>query len=261
MNYQRAFKDLNTAISMSHVWIHQAYHEVSAKYKRTILGSLWISGSMVATALSMAIIFGGIFGQSLQVFFPFVLSGLIAFSMAIFPFAEGQETFMSNANIIRNHAYPFMYYVFETVSKNVILVMHHFVIFFIAVVLSNAFKVTHWSIILAIPLVIINMCAWTTVTAMVAARFRDLRFLLPYVAQLFSVLTPVFWQPSQISGWRMYIVHLNPIWGLLEIIRSPLLGKAAPEQAWILAISSCVVGIVLWLIFFPLSRRRIPFWI
>lgn len=261
MKYQRAFKDLINAISMSHVWMHQAYHEISGKYKRTILGSLWISASMVATALSMAIIFGGIFGQSLKDFFPFVLAGLVSFGMAIFPLAEGQETFMSNSGIIRNHSYPFMYYIFEVVCKNFLVFLHHLVVFFLALVLAGALKMPHWSLIISLPLVLINMCVWSTITAMIAARYRDLRFLLPYVGQILSVLTPIFWKADQLSGWRVYIVHLNPVWGLVEILRSPLLGNAAPDRAWLLAIISLSLGVASWLIFFPISRRRIPFWI
>lgn len=261
MKYKRAFADLNKAISMSHVWLHEAYHEISSKYKRTVLGSLWISGSMVATSLSMAIIFGGIFGQGLKDFFPYVLAGLITFNLGVFPLAEGHETFMSKANIIRNHAYPFMYFIFEVVCKNILLALHHLVVFYIVLVLAGAIKLPHWTLIISLPLVIVNMCVWSTITAMIAARFRDMRFLFPYIAQIFSVLTPIFWRADQISGWRVFLVHLNPIWGLVEIIRSPLLGAEPPVQAWILACASLAIGLVVWLIAFPLSRRRIPFWV
>ncbi|CAN1484367.1 hypothetical protein MCEMIH15_00004 [Caulobacteraceae bacterium] len=44
----KAFADLSNGLGLSHVWVHQAYHVISAKYKRTVLGSLWISGAMVS---------------------------------------------------------------------------------------------------------------------------------------------------------------------------------------------------------------------
>lgn len=259
--YAKAFKDLQTTFSLWHVWFYQAYHVISAKYKRTALGSLWISGGMVATSLSLAIVFGGIFGQSLKDALPMIMAGIMCFGFTSYPLSEGQETFIANGSIIKNHAYPFSFYVLEGSTRNIFMFFHNLVVFYISMLIISAIKIPHWSIIPALLLVFIYMNIWGTLTAMMGARYRDLRFLLPYLGQLMSFITPVFWRADQLTGWRKLIVDLNPLYGLLEIVRYPLLGKAAPMHAWLLACIATIVGAVFWLIFFPRLRRRIPFWV
>ncbi|BEV11624.1 ABC transporter permease [Asticcacaulis sp. DW145] len=257
----KAVKDVKGGVSLYHVWMYQAYHDLMAKYKRTFLGSLWISGSMVATSLSLSIIFGGIFGLSLQEALPYIMSGMLAFTMAAYVLYEAPEMFMANASIIRNHAYPFTYYAFETTCKAVILFFHNMIVFYISMAFVGGPLLPHWSLIFAVPIVIIFMFSWGMVMAMIAARFRDMRFLLPYVGQLLSVLTPIFWHPTNLKGWKTALVDFNPFYGTVEITRQALMGSVAPSKVWVLAIVSTALGVIVWAFAFTINRRRIPFWI
>jgi len=117
----KAFADLSNGLGLSHVWVRQAYHAISAKYKRMVLGSLWISGAMVASSVSMAIVFGGIFGQVLKVALPLIMAGLLTYAMIVFPLSEAPEApeaFVGNSTIIVNYAYPFTYFIFEAVCDH-----------------------------------------------------------------------------------------------------------------------------------------------
>jgi len=259
--FGRAFQDLNAAAKLYRVWVHQAYYGISAKYKRTALGSIWISGGIMASSLSMAIVFGGVFGQDLKVAFPMIMAGIICFALAAFPLNEGPESYMSNAVMIVNHAYPFNYFIFESVCKAFFLFLHNIIVFYVAVALAGGLKAPHWTIVPGLSLVLLSMFVWSNCAAMLAARFRDVRFLLPFLGSLMFVLTPVFWPAESLKGWRVALIHFNPIYGLLEIIRQPLIGKAPPSEAWTLAIISTALGVLAWLMFFPANRRRIPFWV
>ncbi|MFZ4664630.1 MAG: ABC transporter permease [Caldilineaceae bacterium] len=257
----KAFADLSNGLGLSHVWVHQAYHGISAKYKRTVLGSLWISGGMVASSVSMAIVFGGIFGQDLKVALPLIMAGLLTYMMVVFPLSEAPEAFVGNSTIIVNHAYPFTYFIFEAVCKSFFLFLHNLAVFYVMMAFIGSMVVPHWAILPGLLLVFTSMITWSTITAMFAARFRDVRFMFPFLGSLFLVLTPIFWQPSMLSGWRLALVHYNPLYGLLEVIRMPLLGKMPPTEAWMIASVTAALGLVAWLVFFPANRRRIPFWV
>jgi ABC-type polysaccharide/polyol phosphate export permease len=259
--FGKAFADLNAGARLYRVWVHQAYYGLSAKYKRTALGSLWISGGMVASSLSMAIVFGGIFQQDLKVALPLIMAGIICYSLAVFPLSEGPEAYISNAVIIVNHAYPFNYFIFESVCRAFFLFLHNIVVFYIAVALTGGLNATHWTIIPGLSLVLCSMFVWSNCAAMFAARFRDARFLLPFIGSLMFIVTPIFWPAEMLEGWRVALIHFNPLYGLVEVVRSPLIGKAPPPEAWTLAITSTALGVLAWLMFFPANRRRIPFWV
>lgn len=257
----KAFKDLKSGLAMRHVWLHQAYHELTVKYKRTILGSLWVSGSMAFTSVAVAIVFGGLFGQSLQEALPYIMAGNMAAGLAFYIISDATELYVGASSIIRNHAYPYTYYAFESVTRVFFLFLHNLVVYYIAMAIVGALAVPHWSLILGLPIILLIMVVWGMLTGMVAARFRDLRFLLPYISQLMFFLTPIYWHAENLRGWRSYIAYGNPFYGLVEIVRAPLMGKAAIAHNWYVSLSVLGVGILLWLIFFSAFRRRIPFWV
>jgi ABC-type polysaccharide/polyol phosphate export permease len=258
---QNALKDVTTGASLFNVWVYQAYHDVSSKYKRTVLGSIWISGGMVATSLALAIVMGGIQGQSLPDALPYIMCGILCFALPGYILGDAPEVYMSASNIIKNHAYPFSYYAFESVTRVFIIFLYNLVAFYIVMFALNRAAVPHWSLLPALFIVYANCIFWGTLMSMVAARFRDLRFLLPFVNQIAFFMTPVFWRAENLTGWRTHIVNFNPFYGLLEITRAPLMGYAAPEIAWSLSLGSLGAGVVLWSIFFNIFRGKIAFWV
>lgn len=257
----KAFMDLRRGFDLYRVWIYQAYHELSAKYRHTFLGSLWIAGSMVTTSLCLAIVFGAIQGQDLHEALPHVMGGILVYTLISFIFNEGAEVFISAGGIIRNHAYPFTYYVFEGVSRSFMTFLHNLIVFFVAMAIIGAVVVPHWTIVGGLLIVLLTIFTWGTVIGMLSSRFRDLRFMMPYVSQLLFFLTPIFWRADNLQGWRTYIVDANPVYGLVQVIRAPLLGNAPEAQSWLLALSAMFSGVIVWVFVFSAFRRRIPFWV
>jgi ABC-2 type transport system permease protein/lipopolysaccharide transport system permease protein len=258
----KAYIDLQKGLSLYKVWIYQAYHELSKKYQHTILGSLWIAGSMVTTSLCLAIVFGAIQGQNLFQTLPYIMGGILVWSLVGFILSEANEVFLGAGGIIKNHAYPFTYYMLEAVTRQFLTFLHNLVVFFLTLFCIGYFRVPNFELLLALPIVLVTMTSWGVVVAMLSARFRDLRFMIPYISQLVFFITPIFWQPSStVHGWRLSLVNYNPFYGLIEVIREPLLGNQPSSVCWVQAIGAMVSGLVVWAIVFSVFRRRIPFWV
>lgn len=259
--YKKAFDDLARGVALWPVWTYQAWHEMTARYKRTFLGTFWLAGSMVVTSIALALVWGGLMNRDLHEVLPYIMGGIMCFSLVAFPLNEGAELYLGSAGMIRNHAHPFSYYGLETVGKMVLTFAHNLIIFWIVVAFVRALSVPHWTLLLGFPIVLITMFTWGSVLGVAAARFRDLRFLLPYIGQLLFYITPVIWYVGDISNKRAWIANFNPLYGLLDVIRAPLLGQAPVPHAWSLALGSMIVGVILWLVIFPVFRKRIPFWV
>lgn len=259
--FSKAISDLVRGTRMMDVWLYQAYHEMTAKYKRTFFGSFWIAGSMIATSLSLAIVFGGLFGQTLKEALPFIMSGILVFTTCGFIVNEAQELFVGNGGIIKNNAFPFTYYVFEGLAKSYLTLLHNAVVYYVAMALIGALVMPDWIVIVGLAVNFAIIFCWSTLIGMMSARFRDMRFMMPYIGQLLFFMTPIFWKASSLSGPRQMVATFNPFYGMLEIIRSPLMGQPIPTICWINSLTFLVVGIIAWLIFFPIYRKKIPFWV
>jgi len=257
----KALLDLQRGYKLSHVWTYQAYHDITAKYKRTALGSLWVAGQVIFTSLSFAIVFGALFGNSIQETLPYLMSGIVCYQAAGSVLTEAPEIYMSNSGIIKNHAYPFTYYSFEAVARNLILWAHNVLVLEIILVLLQRWSLPHWTLIIGLPIVAINMFTWGSLVSMVSSRYRDLRFLLPYLGGLIQFMTPIMWHPEQLKGMSGLLVTYNPFFPLVEMLRAPLLGTAMPIEYWKSALIVTVSGAILWLLFFSAHRKRIAFWV
>lgn len=217
---------------------------------------------MVVTSVSLAVLFGALFRQPLQQSLPYVMSGMLAFSLAGFVLIEAPEVFMSSGAIIKNHAYPFSFYMLHGISKNLIMFLHNIVIFWIIMVIIGGFSIPHWSLLLGLPTVVAFMLTSGCVAGMVASRYRDMRFMLPYIGQLLSLLTPIFWRADTLSaGWLLTLVKLNPMYNLVQLVRRPLMGQCATPEEWGYAIAYVALGVVVWAVVFSVFRRRIAFWV
>ena len=259
--FSKAIKDFMAGLSLYYVWIYQSYHDITAKYKRTVLGSFWLAGGMLVTSMSMALLFGLLFGQPLQVILPYVMSGMLCFGLVAFVFNDGPEMFMMSGGIIKNHAYPFTFYAFHTVCKSFFLFLHNMVVYWVVMALFGIVTIPHWSIVFAVPVVLVFMFTVGSMAGMFASRYRDMRFMLPYVGQILSYVVPIFWRGEQLPQKALEIIQLNPFYNLLQILRLPLLGQMAPILNWQLAVGYTALVCVLWFISFAAFRRRIPFWV
>ncbi len=259
--FAKTFGDVRRGLNLYHVWGYQAYHDITAKYKRTFLGSFWLAGSMVVTSVSLAVLFGALFHVGLKDALPYVMSGMLAFSMAGYVLSEAPEVFMSSASIIRNHAYPFSFYLLHAVAKNFLMFLHNIVIFWIIMGLIGAFSIPNWTLLAGLPVVLLFMLSWGCVAGMIASRFRDMRFMLPYVGQLLSFLTPIFWHPDGLKGLLLIVVNLNPIYNIVQLVRRPLMGQVATPYEWELAGAYTLIGLLVWFGVFTAFRRRIAFWV
>lgn len=259
--FEKAIRDIVAGFGLWRVWLYQAYHDISAKYKRTALGSLWIAGAWVSTSLSFAIVFGALFGNDIRTTLPFLMGGILAFNLIAFVINEATEIYVGNSGIISNHAYPFSFYTAHSLARSLLLFFHNAIVYLISLMLLSALKIPHWSIVFGLIIVVFNMFTWGTVVGMLSARFRDLRFLLPYLSSIIQFMTPIMYNPDQLKGMKHIFVDFNPFYPFVEMLRSPLMGHAMNPKLWPMAIGVTIVGAIVWVAVFPPLRKRIAFWV
>ena len=258
---RKALQDFMEGLRLWRVWSYFAWLDVTAKYRRSILGPLWVSGGMVATSLALAIVFGAIFGNPLREILPYIMSGMLAWQLAALPITTGPDVFVSATGLIKSQRFPFWFHVFRHTARELIVFAHNIVIFFIMTALVRNFAVLHWQFIPALVLVPAFGAIYSCIIAMLAARYRDLRFMLPFLSQVIFFMTPVFWRSDAITDERSIIFEYNPLYYVVEILRNPLLGVSTPLSFWLNTILFIIVGAAIWLVTFALYRKRIPFWV
>lgn len=101
----------------------------------------------------------------------------------------------------------------------------------------------------------------TALTAILFARYRDLPRLVSSLMVVILLLTPVFWMPTMVKGWRSAIFYANPIYYGVEFLRAPLLGK--PPDILVISVFLSMTAIV-WVVgsfFYRRFHRYVAFWV
>lgn len=75
-------------------------------------------------------------------------------------------------------------------------------------------------------------------------------------------LTPIMWMPNLLSDRAgLYLLPLNPVFHLLEIVRSPLLGQFPTMNNWVVSLALALIGWVMALTIYGRYKRRIAYWL
>jgi ABC-type polysaccharide/polyol phosphate export permease len=85
--------------------------------------------------------------------------------------------------------------------------------------------------------------------------------LITSLIQISMFVTPIFWPPENLQGAARFVfVDFNPLYHLIDIVRSPLLGRLPAAESYIAMVALTVVGWWLTYLLFSYFRRRIAYW-
>ncbi|MFM9378934.1 ABC transporter permease [Gordonia sp. VNK21] len=266
--FRRAWADLTDGLRNRELWLHLGWTDIKQRYKRSVLGPLWITLATGVTAIAMGLLYGQLFGMDLDFFLPYVTLGLIFWYFISNSILDGAVVFSTNEGLIKQLPAPISVHVYRVVWRQLIIFSHNIVIFVIIVaVFRPPIGWTGFLVIPALALFVLNSVWVTIVFGILSTRFRDIGQLLTTMVQLVFFMTPIIWSAQSlqnaagdVSG-RARLVELNPMYHYLEITRGPLLGHHVAFYHWLVVIGCTVVGCLAALVVMRNFRARVPYWV
>lgn len=265
---RRAVADLSRGLRTSELWLHLGWQDIKQRYRRSVLGPLWITIATGVTAVAMGLLYGELFGMDIKFFLPYVALGFIFWSFISSSILEGSAVFSANEGLIKQLPAPVSVHVYRVVWRQLIIFAHNIVI--IAIIFVIFPPPLNWTVLLVVPaigLFVLNAIWVSIVFGILSTRFRDIGQLLSTVVQLVFFMTPIIWSTQSLTSAtgeessRLKIVELNPMFHYLEISRGPLLGESVQFYHWAIVIGCTVVGWVLAMFVMRNYRARVAYWV
>lgn len=239
------------------------WQDVQQRYRRSFLGPFWLTLSMAILIATVGLVFSQIFRTPANEFLPFLCCGMIFWGFVSTTVNESCFGFISAEGIIKQLPIPLYVHILRVIWRNIIILGHNLLIFPIVLIIFS--KPLTLESLLAIPgflLMLINLGWISLYLGIVCARYRDLPQIVNSVLQILIYLTPIMWMPESISnGLGFYLVQLNPIFHLFDIVRAPLLGQSPQDISWLVSISLALIGWIATLFFYGKYKQRIIFWL
>jgi ABC-2 type transport system permease protein len=268
-SWRRAVDDLAAGWRQRELWGHLGWQDIRQRYRRSILGPIWITISMAVTAIALGVLYAGLFGNDLSVQLPYILVGFIVWAFISGCIAEGSEVFTANEGLIRHLPAPLSVHVYRLVWRQILFFAHNMIVYVVMLLVFP--QHLGWSSLLVFPAFVLLAAngAWVAqLLGIVTTRFRDLAPITQSIVQLLFFLTPIVWiygdllnssNPSIAA--RARLVELNPLLHFMEIVRAPLLGQPQHLRHWIVVLGITVVGWALTMETLRRYRARVSYWV
>ncbi|CAH2806800.1 MAG: O-antigen export system permease protein RfbD [Candidatus Burkholderia crenata] len=240
-----------------------SWQDVRQRYRRSALGPLWLTISMGVMIGTIGIVFGTIFKSPMTEFFPFVAIGIILWNFISTVISEGCTGFIAAEGIIKQLPIPLFVHILRMIWRNILILGHNVVIF--PIILLAVGKPLYLTAFLAIPgllLLLVNLTWVALILALLCTRYRDLAQIVGSVLQVVFYLTPIMWMPKNLpKNAGLYLLDLNPMYHLLEIVRAPLLGDFPATISWVVACALALAGWLFAIALYGRYKRRIAYWL
>jgi len=237
--------------------------DIRQRYRRSALGPFWLTISMSVMIGAIGLVFSTVFHTPIRDFLPFIAIGIILWTYVSNVIIEGCNGFITADNIIKQLPIPMFVHIMRMIWRNILMLGHNIVIF--PIILIAVGKPMGLISLLSIPgfiLATINLTWVTLILAVICARFRDMPQIVASLIQVTFYLTPIIWKPETVSAHTgVYLLELNPVYHLIEIMRAPLLGQAPTPMNWLVSAALAICGSLFALYFYGRYRRRIAYWL
>jgi lipopolysaccharide transport system permease protein len=235
-----------------------AWRDLSIRYKQAVVGVLWTVLRPLFTVVAFVLVFNKIARiSSTSIPYPLlVLVGLLPWTFFSTALAESSNSVVSNAHIVSKVYFP---RILVPMSSVVVALVDTMVSLVILTIMFAVFRFSpDWRVVFLPFLLLATFLAAAGPGLFLAAlnvRYRDVRFIVPFIIQFGLYVTPVGFPITQVpERFRTLYWILNPLVPIVEAFRWCLLrgnGEVQPAAlAW-----SCTI-IVAMGIFGVLRFRR-----
>lgn len=256
-----ALTDLRQTLRHWHIVSFMALSDVRARYKRSVLGPLWLTLGTAAGSAGLGLLWSELLKVEAKTFVPTLTAGLILWQFISGVVTDSSTLYGRQAALIRNLSLPLAIHPLQLLFKHLINLAHNAPVYvLVGLVLGVPLMAETLLLLPCLLLVVLNLFWICMVISLLGARFRDLEYIVAAVMPLLMFVSPVFYRPNYLLV-SQNVIWMNPLSHLIEIVRDPLLGTAPPMFVVLTNLIMLVVGgtFALWL--FNKKRDRIAFWV
>ena len=208
------------------------WKEIKVRYKQAFLGILWT----LLQPLAMMLIFVLLLSQGLGLktgAIPapiYYLSGLLIWNLFNHAVTYASQAMVSNGNIIKKIYFPRLVIPISatlTASFDFLISLGLFLGLLLYYEINSDLAISWVNLIISVLIgyivTIFTAFSLGTFLSAINVKYRDVRYILPFLIQTLFFITPVMYDTSVIQqSWIKQILQLNPLNFAIELIRNNL---------------------------------------
>jgi len=241
----------------SDLWIYRelfailAWRDLAVRYKQTVIGIGWAVIRPILTMVVFSVIFGRVAKLPSDGIAPYpvlVFVGMLPWTLFSTILNDASNSMVGNAHLIGKVYFPRL---ILPAATTVVALVDFAITFVLMFAMMAWFRfLPDWRIFLLPLFVVLGVLAamgpGLVMTAM-NVRYRDFRYLLPFVLQFGLYVSPVGFSSNLVpEKWRL-VYSLNPVVGIIDGFRWSLLGGQSTLYFPGFLVSVGVIGLFLFI--------------
>jgi lipopolysaccharide transport system permease protein len=221
-----------------------ALKDLKVRYKQTVFGVAWAVMQPLLGAAIFSIFLGRLAGvPSDGIPYPvFVFAGLVVWTYFSSSITAAAQSLVENRELVTKVYFPRLLAPFAAIFPSL-------VDFAIALGIVAAFMAVYGvapsGALLLLPLWLVGAVGLAFAIGLwlsaLNVKYRDVRYALPFLIQVWLFASPVVFPSSLIDGAWKYVYAINPVVGLIDGFRWSLLGGPPPSAADLVSLFSALV--------------------
>lgn len=259
---QGAAQDAGLALTGWRVWTTLAWNDIAQRYRRSMIGPLWITLSTAIFVGALGWLYAGLMHIAVHDYLPFIAVGYVMWLLISSFMLESGQSFVASEGYLKQVNMSKIGVVLRMVMRNFIIFLHNaIVIVAVMLIMRRPPGPQSWLILPSLVLILWFGVAMAVPLGMICTRFRDLNQMIVSLISVIFFITPIFWDPRTASRALVTVGKLNPFSAFLATFRDPLLGLPVHSQDWLIALGCCVAMSLFATVFFARFRSRIMYWL
>ena len=232
--------------------IHLVKRDITARYKRSVLGIAWTMLNPLGMMVIMTAVFSNVFA-TVEGYAAYVLSGFIMWNFFAQTTTFGINSVVWGGDLFRRIYFPRSIFAISSVGTGIVNLLLSLVPY-ILVSLVVGKPPTIYFVLIIIPIILLAMftLGLTLIIASLGVRFPDVVEVYNNIILLaWMYITPIIYPTDILPAWLVPLLKFNPLFHLVNLFREPIyLGKflnlEVVGNCSIIGIGTLVLG---WIIF------------
>jgi lipopolysaccharide transport system permease protein len=220
-------------VSLKDLWAYRellfflTWRDVKVRYKQTALGAAWAILQPLFMMIIFTIFFGRLAGiDSGGIPYPlFALAGLVPWTFFSNAITASGNSLVGSANLISKVYFPRLIVPAAAMLAGLVDFALAFLLFCVMMIYYRVAPTLH---VLFLPVVIVMTALFAlgvgTWMSALNVKYRDVRFALPFLIQLWLFVSSVILPSSALPQKYRWLLMFNPMSGIIEGYRSALFG-------------------------------------
>jgi ABC-type polysaccharide/polyol phosphate export permease len=252
--------DLRELWSRRELALLLAIRNFKLRYTQASLGVAWVLVQPVAAAAIFAVVFGHAIDVPTEglPYFLFVYAGLVIWTYVSTAVNSAAESLIEDPSLVTKVYFPRVLAPAAAVLPGLIDVG---VMLVLLAVLIVAYGVIPTAALLTLPIWIVGAALLALACglwlAALNARYRDVRYALGFLMQLWFFATPLVYSSSVFTGDIRYVAALNPLAAVVDGFRWSAIGAHAPGWENMISLGVLIVLLAGGIAYFQRAERHL----